>query len=187
MPTQVCCTQSPCPCGSPLLTRTSTGDTHSSLSGFMGTLEFALLVKKYFILVFCYIEVKKIFLTSCLFMTVLGLPWWGWVFWHCSEWGLFSRCGARASHWGGCAFCRAWALGLIGSVVVVHRLSCPVTWNLCGPGIEPMSRALAGRVLTTGPPGHWTTRKFRSFKFWWCQTYKSFSSWLHPPVLRLLD
>ena len=34
------------------------------------------LVKKYFILVFCYIEVKKFFLTSCLylFMTVLGLP-----------------------------------------------------------------------------------------------------------------
>ena len=25
--TQVCCTQSPCPCGKPLLTRTSTGDT----------------------------------------------------------------------------------------------------------------------------------------------------------------
>ena len=27
--TQVCCTQSPCPCGSPLLTRTSTGDTQT--------------------------------------------------------------------------------------------------------------------------------------------------------------
>ena len=26
---QVCCTQSPCPCGSPLLTRTSTGDTQT--------------------------------------------------------------------------------------------------------------------------------------------------------------
>ena len=25
----ICCTQSPCPCGSPLLTRTSTGDKHS--------------------------------------------------------------------------------------------------------------------------------------------------------------
>ena len=30
---QVCCTQSPCPCGRPLLTWTSTGDTqHSSVS-----------------------------------------------------------------------------------------------------------------------------------------------------------
>ena len=27
--TQVCCTQSTCPCGSPLLTRTSTGDTQT--------------------------------------------------------------------------------------------------------------------------------------------------------------
>ena len=27
--TQVCCAQSPCPCGSPLLTRTSTGDTQT--------------------------------------------------------------------------------------------------------------------------------------------------------------
>ena len=27
--TQVCCTQSPCPCGRPLLTRTSTGDTQT--------------------------------------------------------------------------------------------------------------------------------------------------------------
>ena len=26
-------------------------------------------------------------------------------------------------------------------------------WNLPGPGIEPMSLALAGRFLTSGPPG----------------------------------
>ena len=37
--TQVCCTQSPCPCGSPLLTRTSTGDTQtSSVSVSVGSL-----------------------------------------------------------------------------------------------------------------------------------------------------
>ena len=30
-------------------------------------------------------------------------------------------------------------------------------WNLPGPGIEPMSLALAARFLATGPPG----------KFWW--------------------
>ena len=38
--TQVCCTQSPCPCSSPLLTRTSTGDTQTqfclSLCGALG-------------------------------------------------------------------------------------------------------------------------------------------------------
>ena len=43
----------------------------------------------------------------------------------------------------------------MGSVVAVHRLSCP---KACGilvprPGIEPMSPALAGEFLTTGPPG----------------------------------
>ena len=32
-----------------------------------------------------------------------------------------------------------------------HGLSCPM-WNLPGPGIEPVSAALAGRFLTTGPP-----------------------------------
>ena len=26
-------------------------------------------------------------------------------------------------------------------------------WNLLGPGIEPVSPALAGRFSTTGPPG----------------------------------
>ena len=40
-----------------------------------------------------------------------------------------------------------------GSAVVAHGLRCPVA---CGifldqAGIEPMSPALAGRVLTTGP------------------------------------
>ena len=42
--TQVCCTQSPCPCGRPLLTSTSTGDTQAQfwlslceVSGFWGT------------------------------------------------------------------------------------------------------------------------------------------------------
>ena len=39
-----------------------------------------------------------------------------------------------------------------GSVVVVHGLSCS-TWYLPGPGIKPMSPVLAGRFLTTGPPG----------------------------------
>ena len=36
-PAQVCCTQSPCPCGSPLLTRTFTGDTQTQFClGFCG-------------------------------------------------------------------------------------------------------------------------------------------------------
>ena len=51
--------------------------------------------------------------------------------------------------------------GMQASVVVVHGLSsCGTraqllrsTWNLPGPGIEPVSAALAGRFLTTAPRG----------------------------------
>ena len=36
---------------------------------------------------------------------------------------------------------------------MAHRLSCPCSmWHFPGPGIKSMSPALAGGVLTTGPP-----------------------------------
>ena len=41
--TQVCCTQSPCPCGRPLLTHTSTGDI-KTLKGRSGSVSVGLLV-----------------------------------------------------------------------------------------------------------------------------------------------
>ena len=40
--------------------------------------------------------------------------------------GITLCCGARASGRGGFSCCRAQALGHLGSVAVVHRLSCPV-------------------------------------------------------------
>ena len=47
------------------------------------------------------------------------------------------------------------ALGEQASVVVARGLSCPMAmWDLPGLGIEPVSPALAGRFLTTGPPGN---------------------------------
>ena len=57
--------------------------------------------------------------------------------------------------------CRARALGAWASVVVACGLSsCGTqawllcgTWDLPGPGLEPMSPALAGGFLTTAPPG----------------------------------
>ena len=37
---------------------------------------------------------------------------------------------------------------------MVQRAHCPLgMWNLCGPGIKPISPALQGGFLTTGPPG----------------------------------
>ena len=82
-------------------------------------------------------------------------------------------CSARAPHCSGFSCCRAWALGSWASVVVAHGVSscgsralerrlsscgaraqllCGM-WDLPGPGIEAVSPALAGRFLTTAPPG----------------------------------
>ena len=87
--------------------------------------------------------------------------------------GATLRCGARASHCGGFSCCGAPALGVWASVVVAHGLSsCGLRalerrlsscaagayllhgmWDLPGPGLEPVSPALAGGFLTTAPPG----------------------------------
>ena len=81
------------------------------------------------------------------------------------------RCGARASHCGGFSYCGTWALAVWASVVVAHRLSssglwaleCRLSscgtraqllcgmWDLPGPGLKPVSPALAGRFSTTAP------------------------------------
>ena len=64
----------------------------------------------------------------------------------------YSRVIVWASHCGGSSCCRTWSR--------VHGLSCCGTQVSClqyvessGPGTEPVSPALAGRFLTTGPPG----------------------------------
>ena len=91
------------------------------------------------------------------------------------------RCGAWASHCSGFSCCAAWALGTQASVVVAcwlsscgsqaveHRFSScgtraqllTVMWDLPGPGLEPMSPALAGRFLTTAPPGKCLSLNFK--------------------------
>ena len=83
------------------------------------------------------------------------------------------RCGARASHYGGFTCSRARALGRRASLAVVCGLSsCGLRdvesklsscgaraqllrsmWDLPRQGLEPVSPALAGRFLTTVPPG----------------------------------
>ena len=75
--------------------------------------------------------------------------------------GATLLCGVRASHCGGFYCCGARALGTRSSVVVANGLSsCSAwayllcgMWDLPGPGLEPMSPALAGRFLTSAPPG----------------------------------
>ena len=75
--------------------------------------------------------------------------------------GATPLCGARASHCSGFSCCGARALSVRASVVVADRLSScgsrasllRSTWDLLGPGIEPVSPALAGGFLTTAPSG----------------------------------
>ena len=54
----------------------------------------------------------------------------------------------------GLSSCDAWALEHVGSVVVARHLSFSMAYETLvpEPGIEPVSPALQGRFLTTGPP-----------------------------------
>ena len=98
---------------------------------------------------------KKInlFIYLYLFLAVLGLRF-------CAR--AFSSCGKRGSLF--IAVCRP--LTIVASLVAEHRLqmrrlsSCGSRaqllrgmWDLPRPGLEPVSPALAGRFLTTAPPG----------------------------------
>ena len=75
-------------------------------------------------------------------------------------WGYPSG-GAPVSHRTGFSSCQAQALGAHASIVLVGWLSfcstgaelSPGTWGLPGPGIEPVSPALACGFFTTEPPG----------------------------------
>ena len=75
--------------------------------------------------------------------------------------GATLHCVAQASYCGGFSCCGAWALGARASVVAARGLSSCGSrasllrrvWDLPGPGLKPVSPALAGRFLTTTPPG----------------------------------
>ena len=87
--------------------------------------------------------------------------------------GATPHCSVQASHCSGLSCCRARALGVRASVVVARGLSscgsqalecrpssCGARaqllrsmWDPPGPGLKPMSPALAGRLSTTAPPG----------------------------------
>ena len=97
------------------------------------------------------------------------------------RWAGVLSSGVQASPCSVFSCCEAQALGSQASVVVAHGLSscdsralehrlnscggwalllCGM-WNLPGPGIEPMSPALASRFSTTEPPG----KSLNSFNF----------------------
>ena len=98
---------------------------------------------------------KNFFNVLCiyLFLASLGLCCFLRAFSSCGEWRLLPSCRAGASPCRG--FSRAaWALEGMGFRSCGAQAQLPHSmWNLPGPGIEPVSPALAGRFLTTGPPG----------------------------------
>ena len=87
---------------------------------------------------------------------------------HCGEWG-YSSCCAQACQCSGCSCCgaQAWGGARPGQVYFqqlwlltaqvqslwLRGLALPWLVDLAGPEIKPLSPALAGRLLTTGPPG----------------------------------
>ena len=64
----------------------------------------------------------------------------------CGKWEPFSSCGAGASHCGGLSSCGAWALGCWASCPMACEIFPDQGLNWCPP-------ALAGGLLTSGPPG----------------------------------
>ena len=94
------------------------------------------------------------YLFVCLFIWLCRVLVAACGIFHCGVQAL--RCGTRASFQLWCVgprACRLSSCGVQGSRA--HRFSCPVA---CGilvpqPGIEPVSPALEGGFLTTGPPG----------------------------------
>ena len=73
--------------------------------------------------------------------------------------GATLRCSGQFSPGGGFSCCRSQALGTWTSCGTWAQLLQGVR-NLLGPGTEPMAPALAGRFLSTAPPGKSTHHYF---------------------------
>ena len=93
----------------------------------------------------------------------------------CLHLGLWAPCeGCSLAALCGFSCCGAEDLGVQASAAVVPRRSCPTVHgffldqrsNPCPLQIEPMSPGLAGRFLSTGPPGKSSqTFKLRNITF----------------------
>ena len=105
-------------------------------------------------LVFCLLGI--VFNFYLLFLAAQGLRYCLWVFSGCGKWGLLSSCSAQASHCGSffCGRARVLRCESFSSCGVQAQLPHSM-WDLLVLVIEPMSPSLAGRFLTTEPPGQY--------------------------------
>ena len=73
---------------------------------------------------------------------------------HCITWDLYFRCTESLFVVFGLSVGVCWLQSASASVVMALRLSCSAAYGILvpGPGIEPMSPALQGGLLTIGPP-----------------------------------
>ena len=109
----------------------------------------------------CFLFSFNLFILIYLFLAALGLCCCVQAFSSCSEQGLSFIAVHRRLIEVASLCCGARALGAQASVVMARRLSSCGTralllrsmWDLPGPGLEPVSPALAGGFLTTAPPG----------------------------------
>ena len=89
----------------------------------------------------------------------------GGFFYRCSQWGLllaavrvlliavFSFCGVQAPGCAGFSRCSSWALEHSLNSCGMWAKLLPSMWSLPGPGIKPVSLALAVSFFSTEPPG----------------------------------
>ena len=83
-----------------------------------------------------------------------GLHCYTWAFSKCSERGLLFIVACQLLI-AVASLVSEHGLQSTGSVVVAHGLSCSAAFGIFPDlGIKPVSPALAGRFLTTGPPGN---------------------------------
>ena len=106
-------------------------------------------------------------------MAVLGLCCCVQAFSSFGKWRLLSTCMGFTR--GGFPQCRTQVPGPVGSVAVVHALSCPIACV-----IKSVSLALADRFLTTRPPGESCSLALRPMQGHQLLTCKPGSSFHHP-------
>ena len=92
-----------------------------------------------------------------LFLAVLSLHCCVGSFSSCCKRGLLSHCGTRL--FSAVTFIPEHSLNSCGTQAkLLHRM-----WDHPGPGIKPVSSALAGRFFTTEPPGKPLLLLFKPF------------------------
>ena len=129
-------------------------------SSLLGCLYFCSVCCNFSFFISNFIDLSRLPLSFGFFLLFIYLFWLCCVFVSVQELSLVAASGGHSSsRCVGLSLLRLlvlWRTGSrhAGSVIVAHGPSCSRgMWDLPGPGLEPVSPALAGRFSTTVPPG----------------------------------